>query len=115
MKEINHDTLRYKGNPGEKATIRVTAQGTKHMVNYTLDGGDTQVLLEGQPIEFNLKNTSGQRTDLQLLLQFNAQGSYEIVVENVENCSKDVNHTGKCTRSRDVPPNVILNFKFFVA
>src|SRR5439155_26654995 len=63
MKELDHDNLEYQGSPGEKVTIRITAQGTTHMDTYKLDGGETQVLKQGDPIEFDLKNVSGQRTE----------------------------------------------------
>lgn len=113
MREIDHNNLEYAGAPGEKVTIRITAHGTTQMVNYTLDGGAPKPLKSGDPIEFNLKNAAGQRTDLQLILDFNAQGSYEVVVENVSNCSKAVQHAGTCVHTWEGPPREIETFAFF--
>jgi len=115
MKELDHDNLEYQGSPGEKVTIRITAQGTTHMVTYKLDGGATQVLKQGDPIEFDLKNVSGQRTDLEVTIDGDHEGSYEMVIENVTNCENDAQHIGKCVRTRRVPPKKVSLFAFFVA
>jgi hypothetical protein len=114
MNEIDHIKHRYKGTPNEPVTITITPTGTTSMVNFTLDGV-SGALPAGTPLRFNLKNNSGDMTPLQLDLDFNALGTYEIVVATVVDCVKDPGHTGSCTHSRQGPPRVIENFKFFVA
>ena len=111
MRELDHIKHRYEGNPGELVTIDVIAHDTTHLVNFVLDGGPAQVLPEGTPLQFNLKNASGAFTRLQLSMDFNAEGSYEIVVSTVTNCP-----TGptSCTHTRNGPPRVIENHTYLV-
>ena len=113
MRERDHNNLEYEGAPGEDVTVDVTADGTTHLVEFTLDG-ETSPLNEGQPIQFKLKNASGQMTDLQLVLDFDHQGTYDVVVENVEDCSRDIQHTGTCINRITGPPKEFLTFGFFV-
>jgi hypothetical protein len=113
MRERDHNNLEYEGAPGEDVTITVTRNGTTQMVQFTLDG-DTMVLHDGDPIRFKYKNASGQRTDLQIAMDFNHVGSYEVVVENVSNCSRDIPHTGSCRNGIGGPPKEFLTFAFFV-
>lgn len=114
MRELDHDNLEYEGGPGEEARVRVTAQATTPIVSYTLNG-QSQPLSSSGLIQFNLKSSKGQRTDLQLILDFNAQGAYEVVVENVPNCSKDAGQVGHCVHKWKGPPRKIKTFAFFVA
>lgn len=113
MRERDHDNLEYEGGPEEKAKITVTAQGTTHLVEYTLNGV-TKKLKKGDPIEFDLKSAVGQQTDLQIVLDFNAQGTYDVDVENIPNCSEDDQHLGKCVNTVAGPPKEFLTFVFFV-
>jgi uncharacterized lipoprotein NlpE involved in copper resistance len=113
MKELNHNTQRYAGRPGEQVNIRVEAQGTSHLVEYTLDG-ETRPLKKGTPITFRLGNTSGARTDLQIVLDFDGEGSYEVVIENVTGCSKDTAHQNRCADTWDGPPLTGGTYAFFV-
>jgi uncharacterized lipoprotein NlpE involved in copper resistance len=113
MRELNHNTLRYAGRPGEPVTIRVEAQDTSHLVEYTLDGV-TQPLTKGTPITFRLKNTAGERTDLQIVLDFNGEGSYEVVIESVTGCPKDTAHRNRCVDTWDGPPLTGGTYAFFV-
>ena len=112
MREINHELLQYKGAPGEPVTITVTPHDTTSMVNFVLDGGPPQALAAGSAIRFNLKNVSGAQTRLQLSMDFNHVGSYDIVVTDVVNCS--VSPPPSCRDNREGPPRVIENFTFFV-
>lgn len=114
MNELSHIKRRYEGAAGVPVTIRVTADGTSHMVTYNLDDVP-HTLPEGSPIRFNLKNSSGELTRLQLIMDFNAVGSYEIEIENVDNCTADTDQAGTCKHTRPGPPLVIENYKFFVA
>jgi hypothetical protein len=114
MNELDHIKHRYKGSPGEQVTITITPTGTVSLVNFTLDGV-AGGLPAGTPLRFNLKNVSGAMTPLQLDLDFTALGTYEIVVEKVVDCVKDAGHTNKCIHTRQGPPRVIENYKFFVA
>ena len=113
MRELDHFNLEYEGTPGEHVTVTVTAKDTTHLVLFTLNG-NTMVLHAGDAIEFQLGNASGQRTDLQIVMDFNHQGSYAVVVENVENCSRDPQNTGTCTNRISGPPKEFLTFAFFV-
>jgi hypothetical protein len=115
MKELSHPKHRYQGKPGEVVTMTVRATNTNHMVHYVLDGIlPAKVFPEHQPLRFNLKNQSGMVTPLQLSMDFNALGSYEITVEVSENCPKDALKVGKCTHTRQGPPMAIENYKFSV-
>jgi hypothetical protein len=114
MNESNHTKHRYSGAPGEKVTINVTPQNTTSLVTYTLDGV-SGALAPGSPLTFELKDSSGDMTPLQLTMDFNALGSYQIVIENVVDCVKDSEHTGQCVHQRPGPPQVIENYRFFVA
>ena len=114
MNEENHIKHRYKGAPGEHVKITVNPTDTTSMVTFTLDGVSGS-LPPGKPLEFNLKANSGDMTPLQLDLDFNSLGTYEIVVESVVDCPKDTSHTNQCRHTRQGPPAVIENYKFFVA
>ncbi len=114
MNELDHIKHRYQGAAGENVTITITPTGTSSMVNFTLDGVPG-ALPAGTPLRFKLKNNSGDMTPLQLDLDFNALGTYEIVVETVVDCVKDPGHTGQCKHTRQGPPRVIENYKFLVA
>jgi hypothetical protein len=113
MRERDHINLEYEGGPGEPVTVRVKAIGTSHLVEYTLDG-TTRKLQKGEPIRFNLKTVSGQQTDLQLVLDFNAQGSYEVTIENIPNCTGEGAGTGQCINTFPGPPKEFPLFGFFV-
>lgn len=115
MREKDHNHLEYEGTPGEKVTLRITAKGTNHMVTYKLNGGATQVLKKGDPIEFNLKAASGQRTDLQVIMDGTTRGTYELALENVPNCKDDLQQIGKCVDTRKAPPKKDSLYAFFVA
>jgi hypothetical protein len=114
MNEADHDMLRYKGAPGEQVTINVTAHGTTHLVTFNLDDV-SHALPAGTPIRFNLGNSSGDVTRLQLIMDFNHEGSYEYEIENVVDCREDAGHVGTCKHTREGPPKVFENFKFSVA
>lgn len=98
MQETNHDNLRYRGKAGEHVTVRVTASDdTVHLVTYVLDGQlPAKVLPKGESIEFDLKNSSGAVTRLQINLDFAPSGSYDVVVENVAGCPFDVSGIDEC-------------------
>lgn len=115
MREKNHDGLRYEGAPGEGVTVRVKAQNTVHMVTYSLDGAGHRPLPEGEDISFDLKGRSGDRTTLQLRLDFTSNGSYAVAVENVEGCRLPVSPPGECAQRCLGPDGAVMNFKFFVA
>lgn len=113
MKEINHNTLRYSGPAGEKGTVKVEAQDTSHMVEYTLDGA-TSKLKEGEDIKFTLaKKPNDEPIQLQLVLDYNAEGTYVVTVMNVSNCVKDTGNKNTCVHKWPGPPLAIKNFKFF--
>lgn len=114
MRELDHDNLEYEGGPGEAVTVRVTAKGTTPIVPYTLDGQSLALGSNGL-IQFNLKTTSKQRTDLQLILDFNAPGTYEVTVLAVPNCSRDAQAVGSCLHKWKGPPRKTKTFAFFVA
>jgi hypothetical protein len=117
MREINHNTLSYGGSPGELVSIRVEAVGTNHMVNYILDGVGPTTLTAGQKLTFNLKNTVGAKTILQLNLEYSADGTYTVAVENVPDCAIDTGmpKLNECVRTfDDFPDGNTLNFSFFV-
>lgn len=113
MNETNHIKHRYKGAPGESVTINVTANGTTHMVTYNLDDVSHN-LPAGTPIRFKLGNSSGDLTRLQIIMDYNSAGSYEIEVKNVVDCTAG-SPVGTCEHSREGPPLVIENYKFSVA
>jgi hypothetical protein len=113
MNELNHIKHRYKGAPGEPVTVNVAAEGTTHLVTYNLDGV-SHALPAGTPIKFNLGTSSGDMTTLQLIMDYNAAGSYEIEIENVANCTADTEQAGTCKHDRPGPPLVIENYKFSV-
>jgi hypothetical protein len=113
MNETNHDKNRYKGAPGEAVTINVTAHGTAHMVTYNLNDV-SHALPAGTPITFNLGDSSGDLTRLQIIMDYNSVGSYEIVIKNVVDC-KEGSPVGTCKHTREGPPLVIENYKFSVA
>lgn len=110
MREVDHDNLEYEGAPGENVTITVTPQGTNQLVQFTVNGITNQ-LLAGSDINFNL-GSNGQTTDLQILFDFNGQGHYDVVIENVSNCRKDLQHVGTCANRLLGPPRDSLLFAF---
>ena len=117
MKEIRHNTLSYRGRPGEPVSIKVEAQGnTNHQVQYVLDGQlPAKSLPAGQKITFNLKNSSQAQTILQLNVDFTGEGSYKVVVENVIDCTKDTQNSDECVRTVEgFADGQTLNFQFFV-
>ena len=115
MRELDHNNLEYQGGPGESARVRVAPNGTTAIVPYTLDGQSLSLGVGGGVIQFNLKNSTGQRTDLQLILDYNAPGNYEVIVEGVANCSRDAAAIGSCLHRWKGPPRKIKTFAFFVA
>jgi hypothetical protein len=114
MNETDHDMLKYKGAAGEQITINVTAQGTTHLVTFNLNDV-SHALPAGTPIRFKLGNSSGKVTRLQLIMDFNHEGSYEYEIENVVDCTGDSEQLGTCKHTREGPPMVIENFRFSVA
>jgi hypothetical protein len=112
MKDLNHAKHRYLGNPGEAVTVEVIAHDTTHMVQFSLDGGPAQVLPEGEAIRFNLKNSSGELTTLQITMDFNHMGAYDLVVSNVSDCS--VTPPPRCVHTRSGPDQIIENHKYGV-
>ena len=112
MREIDHDLLQYEGAAGEQVTITITAHNTVHMVNFVLDGEPPADLPAGMPLRFNLKDSSGSVTRLQLNLGFSGGGSYEIVIENVANCT--VTPPPRCAHSRTGFNVVLENHQYFV-
>ncbi len=112
MNETNHMKHRYQGAPGEPVTINVTANGTTHMVTYNLDDV-SHALPAGTPITFNLGNSSGDLTRLQIIMDYNSVGSYEIDVRDVVDCTGG-SPAGTCKHTREGPPMVIENYKFSV-
>jgi len=115
MKELSHPKHRYQGTPGEQVTMTVKAKDTTHMVLYVLDGVlPSKVFPANKPLQFNLKNQSGEVTPLQLIMDFNGLGSYEIIIEEVEDCPKDTKQLSRCVHTRQGPPMVIENYKFSV-
>ena len=114
MIELKHNTLKYAGAAGEDIVVRVVAQGTSHLVVYKLDDDEASPLEEGDAITFRLKDEEGARTNLQLTLDFNGQGSYTVTVENVENCVKDDEGNNECVHVWNGPPISFKHFSFFV-
>ena len=114
MREINHENLQYQGAPNEGAVISVTPTGTTQMATCTVDGVSKPLNANDQ-ITFDLKSASGQQTTVQLILDFDAEGSYEVAVENIPNCSQDTQHTGRCVNVFDGPPKEFPVLVFSVA
>ncbi len=114
MRELNHNTLSYAGNPKDGVTIRVERQETNQIVSYTLNGGASQNVLDGENIAFALSDTVGAEDTLQLNLDFTANGSYTVVVENVTGCIKDTGHKNECSHTRPGPVAVTMDFTFLV-
>lgn len=110
MREIDHDNLEYEGTPGESVTVTVTPHGTNQLVQFTVNGV-TKQLLAGSDINFNL-GSDGQTTNLQILFDFNGLGRYDVVVENVPNCTRDLQQTGTCPNKVNGPPKDSLLFAF---
>lgn len=113
MRELSHNKHRYEGDPGEKVTITFTPHDTTQLVNFVLDGAPGQPVPAGTPITFNFKEESGAVSELQIEMEFNGEGSYDIKVSDVENCPEDPTHTS-CTHTRNGPPRVIENHKYIV-
>jgi hypothetical protein len=113
MREINHDTLRYEGAAGESIVIKVTAVGTAHIVTVNVDGAGATPLPAGQDVRLNFKGQSGARLDVQLRVDFNPNGRYDIVVQNVANCQLPISPSNQCLHSRTGPSGSLLSFKFF--
>lgn len=116
MREINHNTLSYGGQANEPVSIRIEAQGTNRTVNYFLDGVGPTTLADGQKLTFNLKDAVGATTIVQLDLEYSADGTYTVAVENVSNCILDTQHQlNECVHTYDdFPDGNTLNFSFFV-
>jgi hypothetical protein len=113
MKEINHNTLRYSGPQGEKVIVKVQAQGTTHLVEYTLEG-NTQKLVQGNDIIFTLvKKPNNEPMNLQLVLDYAPNGTYVVAVMNVTNCVKDTTQQNTCVHQWSGPNTQIKDFKFF--
>ena len=94
MNEINHNTLRYSGPADEEVVVKVEAKVTTHLVEYTLDG-ITKKLDEGEDISFSIvKKPGDEPVNLQLVLDYNASGSYIVTVKNVTDCVNDTEHDG---------------------
>lgn len=113
MHEVDHTKRQFSGAAGEAVTVNVNAKDTTSLVMFTLDGVSS-ALPPGAAIQFNLKNASGAMTPLQINMDFNALGSYEIVVSNVVDCIKAPG-TGTCKHTRQGPPLVTENYRFVVA
>jgi hypothetical protein len=114
MREIDHNNLNYGGGPQETVSIRVEANGTNHMVTYVLDGVGPTVLPEGHKLTFPLNSTVGQKRILQMDLQYSADGTYTVAVENIPNCVIDSGHTNECVRHfKDFDFGTVLNYVFF--
>jgi hypothetical protein len=114
MREIDHNNKNYGGGPHETASIRIEADGTNHMVNYSVDGGGIQTLPKGQKLTVPMKATVGDSTTLQVNLEYSADGTYTVAVENIPNCVIDTNHTNECVRTySDFDIGTTLNFIFF--
>ena len=114
MRELSHTKHRYEGAPGEQVTITFTPHDTTALVAFILDGAPAQSLPPGTPLRFNLKNNPGDVTLLQLTMDFNGEGSYDIVVQNVVDCPTDPQHHLSCTHNRIGPPMVIEDHKYSV-
>ena len=113
MRELDHNKHRFEGEAGEEVTITLTPDGTDQLVDFVIDGAPAQPLPGGTSLRFNLKNQSGAITRLQLTMEFNGEGSYDITVADVENCPNDPSHSS-CTHRRNGPPRVIENHTFIV-
>lgn len=72
----------YQGDPGEEATITVTAKGTQHMVTFSLNENPAEKLKEGDVLRFPIP------ADLLMVFGFSnpsgTGGSYTVVLEKVE-------------------------------
>jgi len=114
MREIDHNIHQYGGSPQEIASVRIEAAGTNHMVAYVLDGVGPTVLPEGQKLTFPLSSTVGEKRILQMDLQYSADGTYTVAVENVANCVIDTAHKNECVRHfKDFDFGTVLNYVFF--
>ena len=111
MKELDHNQHRYEGEKGEQVTVTLTPHDTTALVDFVLDGAPAQALPPGTPLRFTLGNQSGDIRRLQLTMDFDAEGSYDITVATVDDCSKDPTHTS-CTHTRNGPPRVIENHTY---
>ena len=113
MRELDHNQHRYEGERGEQVTVTFTPHDTTQLVDFVLDGAGAQPLPPGSPLRFNLPNQSGAITRLQITMEFNAEGSYDITVATVDNCPNDPTHMS-CTHTRNGPPRVIENHTYIV-
>lgn len=108
MVELDHDDLRYSGHAGEMVRITVTPQGTTAIGTFTLNG-DTQPLPANGVITFPLECLPGdQPMIVQLVLDFNHEGSYRVVVTSVTN-----EPDNECVHTWLGPPLLIKTFSFF--
>ena len=108
MVELDHDDLRYSGQPGEQARITVTPQGTTAIGTFTLNG-ITKPLPAGGVITFTLESQpNDQPMIVQLVLDFNHEGSYRVVVTSVTN-----EPGNECVHTWHGPPLLIKTFSFF--
>lgn len=113
IKEINHNSLRYSGPAGEIVTIKVQANDTVHLVEYTLEG-ETSQLNEGDDITFAIvKKPGDQPIKLQLVLDYEPNGTYVVTIMNVSNCVKDTGNHDTCVHKWSGPNQQIKDFKFF--
>ena len=112
MNEVDHSLHQYEGSPGELVTVTITAHNTTHMVNCVIDGGPPRDLPAGTPLQFNLKNTSGDETRVQFTLSFNSLGSYDIIVENVDDCPHST--PPQCLHSRNGSTVILESHQYFV-
>ncbi len=108
MVELDHDDLRYSGQPGESVRVTVTPQETTAIGEFTLRG-ITRPLPANGVITFSLESQpNDQPMVLQLDLDFNHQGSYQVVVTAVTNEPDD-----ECVHTWLGPPLEIKTFSFF--
>jgi len=114
MRELDHIDLMYSGAPRERVVVTVEETGTSHLVTFKLDEAPARRLPRGTPITFDLKDEGGERTDLQLTFEFNAQGSYEVTVRRVTNCEEDERNADECVHTFHGPPLSAVDFSFFV-
>ena len=108
MVELDHDDLRYSGQPGEQVLVTVTAQETSALGVFTLRGITKPLPADGI-ITFSLENQpNDQPMVLQLDLDFNHEGSYRVVVTSVTN-----EPDNECVHTWLGPPLLIKTFSFF--
>lgn len=109
MKELSHDELTYEGDDGEPVTLIITPPpNAPPILNYKLDGETYS--LTGDTISFKLKRKPNDAPMiLQLVMDYNDEGSYRLVIGSVENEAND-----ECVQTLDGPPLRITDLTFFV-